>query len=256
MLKSHLNAIEAVLVAQSEAASNAGHPNLRGGPREWFIREFLDGHLPSNLEIGQGEIINADSIPNPSPSDYRLQVDVVLYMRDFPKISYGGGNTAFLHEGVLATIEVKTKLTKKDLKQACRASVMHQKLKYSYPGVEGIVIDLTRPRKIASYVVAFDGPEVMATVATWLSSIQKEMEVESNLLPEMIMILGKGALWDVSSLQGLRGLKYDREIHRWAYIQQPDSNLVLLFIHMLSWMAPIPVREYAKRISLKGVIVV
>jgi len=63
MLESHINAIENVLLAQSIAAKNAGHPNLRGGPREWFIRDFLQSHLPSTLEIGQGEIIQFNSKP-------------------------------------------------------------------------------------------------------------------------------------------------------------------------------------------------
>ena len=54
MIVSHLNAIEKVLIAQSEIAQNAGHPNLRGGPREWFIQEYLENHLPTILEMGQG----------------------------------------------------------------------------------------------------------------------------------------------------------------------------------------------------------
>jgi hypothetical protein len=58
MLLSHINAIEKILVAQGAAAQNAGHPNLRGWPREWFIRDFLINHLPSSLEIGYGEIID------------------------------------------------------------------------------------------------------------------------------------------------------------------------------------------------------
>jgi|GEM_PF-5114118 len=35
MLQAHLKAIEKLLVAQSQIAKNAGHPNLRGGPREY-----------------------------------------------------------------------------------------------------------------------------------------------------------------------------------------------------------------------------
>lgn len=49
MLISHLNAFEQILIAQSSDAQNAGHPNIRGGPREWFIRDFLENHLPSTL---------------------------------------------------------------------------------------------------------------------------------------------------------------------------------------------------------------
>jgi hypothetical protein len=70
MLASHLNAIEAVLIAQGKVASNARHPNLIGGPKEWFIRNFLAAHLPSTVRIGQGEIINAQSKPRPVSKCY------------------------------------------------------------------------------------------------------------------------------------------------------------------------------------------
>src|SRR5438046_816940 len=100
MLQSHLNAIEKALLTQSELAKNAGHPNLRGGPREWLIRGFLLGHLPSNLEIGQGEIIDPFSKPNPPQGSYRPQVDIVIYRRDLPKITLSPFDQAFLVEGV------------------------------------------------------------------------------------------------------------------------------------------------------------
>jgi len=60
LLISHLNKIEEVLGARSMVAKNAGHPNLRGGPREWFIREFLEGYLPSSFRIGQGDITDVN----------------------------------------------------------------------------------------------------------------------------------------------------------------------------------------------------
>jgi Domain of unknown function (DUF6602) len=124
MLASHLNAIEKVLIAQSHVAANAGHPNLRGGPREWFIREFLETHLPTTLEIGQGEIIDVNSPPRPSPGTYRPQVDIVIYRRDVPKITFSRTDAAFLVEGVMATIESKSELKKEGggLKEVCEHS--------------------------------------------------------------------------------------------------------------------------------------
>lgn len=108
MILSHTNAIERILVAQSAVAQNAGHPNLRGGPREWFIRDFLQNHLPGILEIGQGELIDEDSTPEPIKGSYRPQVDIVIYRRDLPKITYSRDNAAFLAEGVVGTIESKS----------------------------------------------------------------------------------------------------------------------------------------------------
>ena len=57
MIESHLNAIESLLLAQGRIASNAGNPNLIGGPREWFVKNFLIEHLPETIRVGQGEII-------------------------------------------------------------------------------------------------------------------------------------------------------------------------------------------------------
>ena len=65
MLASHINAIEEVLLAQSKTATNAGHPNLRGGRESAVLVILLATHLPSTLEIGQGEIIEVKSKPNP-----------------------------------------------------------------------------------------------------------------------------------------------------------------------------------------------
>ncbi len=45
MIVSHLNAIEKVLIAQSEIAKNAGHPNLRGGG---MVHSRIFGKSPSN----------------------------------------------------------------------------------------------------------------------------------------------------------------------------------------------------------------
>ncbi len=133
MLMSHINAIEKILVAQGLAAQDAGHPSLRGWPREWFIRDFLLSHLPSTLEIGHGEIIDEDSSPEPFPGDYRPEVDIVLYRRDLPKITYSRDNTAYLVEGVLATLEVKSKLTEPELKKACKVCEKHKRLKRNPP---------------------------------------------------------------------------------------------------------------------------
>lgn len=262
MLESHLNAIEAVLLAQSKTASNAGHPNLRGGPREWFIQDFLENHLPSILEVGQGEIINADSKPQPKPGEYRSQADIVLYRRDFPKISYAQRNTAFLQEGVVATIEVKTKLTRKDLLQACKASITHKALKYYYPDTTSKVITHRYPPNIVPYVVAFDGPARMSTTVNWLKWMEQKLEVKPARLVEMIVVLGKGTFWQIASfpLKGI-DLRLDsqKNYHGWAFAQQEDKNLLLLFVHMLSWMGtlfdPSSLLGYARRLSLTNVSV-
>jgi hypothetical protein len=67
----------------------------KGTPREAFIREFLEGHLPENVAIGTGEIIDSTSKPN-SP---RNQFDIVIYRKSYPKLDFGGGVSGLLTVG-------------------------------------------------------------------------------------------------------------------------------------------------------------
>ncbi len=112
MLKSHLNTIEKTLIAQSKISRLSGHPVLQGNPREILIRDFLFSHLPSNLEIGQGAIIDVNSQPNQK----KHQNDVIIYRRDFPKINLSKDDNVYFAEAVMATIEVKSYLNKNSFK--------------------------------------------------------------------------------------------------------------------------------------------
>ncbi|MCP4370292.1 MAG: hypothetical protein GY797_19580, partial [Deltaproteobacteria bacterium] len=181
MFESHLNAIEKVLLAQEEVASNAGHPNLIGGPKEWFVRNFLADHLPSAVRVGQGEIIDSRS----KKSSNRNQVDVILYRYDFPKIVYSKNDCAFLRESVIATIEVKSNVNKGEFRKACKASISHKNIQYIQEpdpkkpiqpiGVIIDIADLAFPT-MSSYVVAFDGPAKISTAAGWLPAMSLEFE--------------------------------------------------------------------------------
>lgn len=257
MLRSHLNAIESVLLSQSIAASNAGHPNLRGGPREWFIRDFLNSHLPATLKIGQGEIIDPDSEPNPSPDKYRPQVDIILYRRDLPIISLSKNDHVFLSEGVMATLEVKSSLKKTgkgSLKDACKSTIAHRKLKRRTPAIA--MGGGWRPDHIVSYVVGFDGPARMSTIATWLPQICEALECKADLIPEMIVVLGKGVIWRIDAFPNLIH-DQDTKDKTWAYVQQTEQNLFTLFVHMLSWMGwatpPPDVLGYCESLAHKEV---
>jgi len=68
-----LHAKENALISISRIPANSGHSLHKGTPREAFIREFLQSHLPENVAIGTGEIIDASS----QPRAQRNQFDIV-----------------------------------------------------------------------------------------------------------------------------------------------------------------------------------
>jgi len=235
MLVSYLNAIEKVLLAKSDAASVAGHPNLRGGPREWFIEEFLVNHLPSLWELGQGEIISGDSAPKPSTNSYRNQNDIIIYRRDFPKISYSPKDKAYLIEGVVATVEIKSKLNMEEFRKACKAS---RKCKAQISEVQtglGLRVhdNVWVSSHIISYVVAYDGPTNISTIAKWLPKLTKELGVEPEFLVDMIVVLGKGIVWRINAFPAYK-IPNVREGDVWAFIEQTEKNVYALFAHMLT----------------------
>ena len=256
MLRSHLNAIEAVLLAQSNTASNAGHPNLRGGPREWFVRDFLSNHLPANLQVGQGEIIDPSSVPGTDLNTYRPQIDIVLNRKDVPVITLSENDSIFLAEGVMATIEVKSRLKKYgkgSLEKACETTVKLKKLErnLSTSGMGGG----SWPEHIVSYIVSFDGPAKIDTVAKWLPQIRNNLQCTPAEMPEMIVILGKGVVFRIDAWPTIKIIPSPQN-KIWAFQQQKEQNLFSLFTHMLSWMgwitSPPDIGGYCKSLVFKN----
>lgn len=74
MLRSHMNNIEELLVAQAKQSGVSGHPVNTGTPREIFVREFLRNHLSENVAIGSGEVIDHNSYPG----ERRNQIDIII----------------------------------------------------------------------------------------------------------------------------------------------------------------------------------
>ncbi|MGH9644761.1 MAG: DUF6602 domain-containing protein, partial [Terriglobales bacterium] len=177
MLKSHMDAKENALVAISKVPANSGHSLHKGTPREAFIREFLESHLSENVAIGTGEIIDASS----QPGAQRNQFDIVIYKKNYPKLDFGGGVSGFLVESVIATVEVKSMLTYKDMEQAVVAA---RNAKALTPNVTTSFMAGYIPPKLLNYAVAYDGPAQMQTVYGWLPQIHAALGITVPDLPE------------------------------------------------------------------------
>ncbi len=251
MLLSHLNAIENALIAQSKISRTSGHPVLRGNPREILIRDFLSSHLPSNLEVGQGTIIDVNTEPNQKKN----QNDVIIYRRDFPKINFSKDDNAYFVEAVMATIEVKSFLNKNGFKKACITTNRNKSLNRPQ-GVAGFVGGWI-PDHILSYVLAYDGPKKMETIVNWAQNIQGDDQLNAENMFDMIVVLGKGILWRLAAFQGLN-VQPQAPNHRWAYIEQGERNLFFIFSHMLSWFnsasLTINAQNYAANVHFENVI--
>lgn len=243
MLTTHMALCEQRLLATSKIPSTSGHSLHKGTPREAFIKQFLQEHLSERVAIGSGEIIDCDS----RPGDPRHQNDIVVYKREYPKLHFGGDIHAFLVESVIATIEVKSTLTKDE----CRNAVRHAHgLKQLKPSVSRIISAGHTPPAVASYIAAYDGPAHMETVYSWIEEFHKELGISNPPMPDSgggrlaiaspsidgIFVLGRGFLYFDNVAIGIitddhRRIKPDI---RWAIVNIETGALLFLFVQLTS----------------------
>jgi hypothetical protein len=257
VLKSHMDAKENALVAISKIPANSGHSLHKGTPREAFIREFLESHLPENVAIGTGEIIDANS----QPGAQRNQFDIIIYKKNYPKLDFGGGISGFLIESVIATVEVKSTLSQSDLEQAIKAA---RNAKALTSNVTASFLSGHIPPKILNYVVAYDGPTQMQTVYNWIPQIhrtlgivipdlpQDESQRTSTASPSIdgVIVLNKGFVYFDNVPTGFATAE-SRAAHpnmKWLYAYTITGNLLALFLFPQvatanlegKWLNPIP----------------
>jgi hypothetical protein len=244
VLQAHFDELERSLLAASKVPGLSGHSIHKGLPREAFIRKFLEAHLNERIAVGTGEVLDANS----RPRQFRNQLDLVLYKKEFPKISFGpntdGGQiNAFFSESVVATIEVKSLLTAIDIQNAMVAARRLKKLERHLDTsfVTGYI-----PPSILSYVVAYEGPSKMKTVFSWIQRAQRKLRIPKPRLGQTgaeryeipsasldgVFVLGKGFLFFDNSPMGfvtpdLRSAHPDRQ---WVLADSLDGNLLLLFL--------------------------
>lgn len=241
LLNQHFNDIEKLLIAKSQIASNSGHSLHKGNARENFIKEFLKNHIGDTVKIGTGEIINCDSKIN----EKRNQHDIILYNSAFPKINYASDVDAFLIESVNTTIEIKSTLTKAELKKAIISASNVKRLNRNVKRY--INPQKTVNPRIYCHLVAYNSTARIQTVHKWLLEIEKELGLNQTNLPneqskrlnfisdnlDGIFILGKGTILfdNLPLIFGLDEELYKKEPeNKRIMISQPNKNVLLLFI--------------------------
>jgi hypothetical protein len=234
-----MEARENALVAISKIPANSGHSLHKGTPREAFIREFLESHLPQNVAIGTGEIIDANS----QPGEQRNQFDIVIYKKNYPKLDFGGGISGFLVESVIATIEVKSTLARSDLEQAIRAA---RNAKALTPHVRSVFSAGYIPPRVLNYVVAYDGPAQIETAYNWIGQIHASLGIAIADLPlaeparvssaapsiDAVFVLNKGFVYFDNTPTGFANsaTRMANPTHKWAFADVASGSLLVLFL--------------------------
>ena len=125
MFENWAKTIAASLQAESELAGRLiEHSGRRGSEREGIVRAALARILPSDVEIGTGQVF--DFVGGIS-----RQVDVVVARKNFPVVRFNDGSCNYVIESVIATIEVKSHLDASTLRAGIENCMSVSKLQQS-----------------------------------------------------------------------------------------------------------------------------
>lgn len=106
-----------------ESRSVLNHQGAVGAIREEIIRSVLKSFLPQTVQIGTGQVVD-------STGKLSNQVDIVIARGNAPAFRFIGNVSAFLHETVFATIEVKSMLYRDKLLESLDNSRTVKELTY------------------------------------------------------------------------------------------------------------------------------
>jgi hypothetical protein len=102
---------EVALSNEAEIAGLFEHSTMVGSAREFLIKRVIRSTLPPMVHIGTGMIIDAKG-------NSSRQIDIIVFDPRFPIFEIENGIGLYPIEGVIATIEVKSTMTIKTLRDA------------------------------------------------------------------------------------------------------------------------------------------
>lgn len=199
-VRNQFRKIAKVIEAQSAVAGGTGHAPTTGKLRELIVQNFLRPHLPKTLDIKSGVIIDAEG-------GRSTQQDCVIVDTRMPMVDVGSETEGLLiAESVVATIEIKSFLDKKELLSTLKACAITKSLKrngeqiYSKGPAE---IQIPKALPINTYIFAYDGLE-LNTIVGHMSDFATTKS-DGGVIPEAACIMTKGVLLRSSLVPEVKG---------------------------------------------------
>jgi hypothetical protein len=181
--------IEATLVARYNEAASVKHMGDRGDNREAVLREFLTEHLPNRFGVGKGEVVTRHG-------GHSHSADVVIFDADYAPVLYAGNTLIIPVEAVYGIIEVKSRLSKAEFRDA---SQKIEAFKQLAPRDLSIIqtrdyMTMHRPSRPFGMVFAFDVADnsLNSLNENW-DERNKEVH-DVNFFENLVVVLGAGLL--------------------------------------------------------------
>ncbi|WP_134105757.1 DUF6602 domain-containing protein [Kribbella pratensis] len=239
-----------------EETAHIRHRGARGASREDPIRIFLSERMPRTVSVlGSSEVVSVDGRTSG-------QCDILISDPVTPPFLVSDSHQVVPVECVFGVIEVKSRLTKKEVLNACdqiaRVKDLPKTAYYADTGLRGPAhADAGAGKQTAGYVFAYTSTISMGTLARHV--VEWCERHDPNLWPDGIYVLDKGSLlWSRRDLPfNLIGspvpgteLVFLKPNSPGDVILTAVFQLYIRFVN--SWMPPIDIAPYMST-SLLGV---
>ena len=222
MFQEHCRRMERVLEAQAVAAGIFDHPDNIGDARELFVNEFLKNNLAPHLRFWTGEII--DHTVTPTNQARRHQVDLAVARDDVPVFLVGEKAAALMPcEAVLATVEVKSQLTKAHAFSAFKAIQAWRKMDRK---AFSLMTSGRMRDRIVNYIFAFKGPSVQ-TLTSYMEEFAEQNAVPLSSLFDVCMVLKQNIV-----LANDGTVTPQQNGHDYLWFEQEQDNLFLFMVSL------------------------
>jgi hypothetical protein len=158
-------------LSRSRAASELMHSGLRGRAREIFAKDLLTPFLSPNIATCTGIIVD-------SKGGSSLQIDIIVYDKTLiPSLMLTGEEGIVPIESVLATVEVKSILTREELKKSIKNAHSVKKLQANF-----VEVMAKTPKKSSPVccVFSFSSDSKPETELNRLEEVVSEVNQESE----------------------------------------------------------------------------
>lgn len=221
VLKEHFYDLSKKLKAEYDMTRKIKSRTEKGDSREIFVQDFLLVHLPQNISYTRGEIVD-------SKEQRSNQQDIIIYKNNAPKICFGKTNIVFA-ESVVATIEVKSDLNKKEDYWKLLENIKSVKMLKPVYTSSGFKIT---EHKIISMVFCFNGPS-HEKINVWGQEYCKKYQTDlSETGYNMFCVLDKYCIF--RSDNRLR-LMMDKPGKLWSIFANSQDSLLCFYLYLLEW---------------------
>lgn len=175
--------------ADLKASASIAHSVIKGGEREQSLTGFMRERLPERFGVATGEVVDLNGRTSP-------QLDILIYDRYADFAFNGGSQSIIASEALLASVEIKSKLTSLEVAKCADAARKLRQLRPHNRELGGRDVGKLDGKKRARYMHCVFAFDTDLKISKWPKNevTRFDAELGSEHLIDAAYILGRGII--------------------------------------------------------------